>query len=186
MGNDVGTMGSERALCCAVLLLQSAVSIQFEQNCASLGLCNVPLHHRPESLHATTDDDPPGHLKPLGHPAFDSTWDGPVDEFDGESVTPEQFWDKYYPHRPFVLRGAAKTHPAYKKWLDDDYLKENFGEFKVKTENKNEDRLTDYCGMHKMGQRVDCPSSVQPYVESYMNISQFLSLYKEPKHDKYA
>ncbi len=52
--------------------------------------------------------------------------DGEVDEFD-ENISPELFWTKYYPHRPFVLRGVGKKHPAYTKWKSDEYLSENFG-----------------------------------------------------------
>jgi len=169
-----------------VLALANGVSAKlFEQNCASRGLCRVPLDLRPPALHAVDPSHPKGHLKPLGHPDFDDTWDGELDEFD-DDIDPELFWTKYYPHRPFVMRGVGKKHPAYRKWKDDKYLSENFGQMKVKCENKNEDRLTDYCGDRKMGHQVQCPRTTLPYVETYMNISKFLSQYRQPDHDTYA
>ena len=92
---------------------------------------------------------------------------------------------RYFPNEPFILKGAAKSHAAYKNWQSDEYIVKNFGHYKAKAENKNEDRLTDYCGMQKMGVRVDCPRNIKPYEETYINISRFMKHYRKPGYDKY-
>jgi len=92
---------------------------------------------------------------------------------------------RYFPNEPFILKGAAKKDAAYNNWKSDDYIVKNFGHYKAKAENKNEDRLTDYCGMQKLGVMVDCPRTVKPYEETYINISRFMKHYRKPGYDKY-
>ena len=162
---------------------------RWEQACAATNPdCRVPLEFR--SDRALNHPEPPekfprGHLKPLGHPDFAHLWDGEIDVLD--EMTPETFWTEYYPLKPFVLKGWGKNHPAMTKWKDDDYIIDNFGQHKVKIELKNEDRLTDYCGQIKFGERVICPQRLQPYVESYMNMSRFMKRYRAvDKFDHYV
>jgi hypothetical protein len=106
-------------LCGALLLLRAPMQTlagrrvkQWEQMCATTNpQCRVPLDDRSaetiERLHTAAPGAPVGHLKPLGHPDFDSLWDGEIDVLD--AMTPEVFWKEYYPHKPFVLRGAGKN-----------------------------------------------------------------------------
>jgi len=154
--------------------------------------CRVPYEHRsPEAIKALHTPAPgkkhlPGHLKPFGHADFTSTWDGEIPTFkEGDMMKPDTFWNKYYPMEPFILKGAAKGDSAYKNWQSDEYIIKNFGHLKAKAENKNEDRLTDYCGLTKLGLKVDCPKTVEPYVETYINISRFMKNYLKPGYDKY-
>jgi hypothetical protein len=150
--------------------------------------CRKPLEFRNLTEWTPAPGDPAGHLRPLGHSDFDSVWDGHIKEFeDGYEMTAGEFWKNFHPNKPFVLRGAGKNHRAMEKWKDDQYIIDNFGHYKVKIENKNEDRLTDYCGLEKFGDIVHCESDVKPYVETYMNISRFMSRYRNPsKFDHYV
>eukprot|EP01051_Picozoa_sp_SAG22_P023066 SAG22_NODE_5789_length_952_cov_1.004689_1_plen_293_part_01 len=162
---------------------------RWEQMCSATNPnCRVPLEFRTDQAlnqPETPEQFPPGHLKPLGHPDFAPTWAGEIDVLD--EMTPETFWTEYYPLKPFVLKGWGKGHPAMTKWKDDDYIIDNFGHHKVKIELKNEDRLTDYCGEVKFGERVICPQRLQPYVETYMNMSRFMKRYRAvDKFDHYV
>ena len=158
----------------------------WQQLCSSTNNeCRVPLEYRDPARWTPAPGDPKGHLRPLGHADFDDTWDGEVDILD--EMTPETFWTKYWPRKPFVLRGAANDHAAMKRWKDDDYIIRKFGHNKVKIELKNEDRLTDYCGLEKFGETVECSDSVLPYTETFMNISRFMKRYRNPaKFDHYV
>jgi len=157
-------------------------------------VCRVPFDERPAEKIRTMFTPPSGkktypkgHLRPVGHKDFEDSWAGEIPTFEeGYTMTPHEFWTKYYPKRePFILKGAAKQDAAYKNWKSDAYIAKKFGHYKAKAENKNEDRLTDYCGMVKLGNRVRCPSSVKPYEETYMNISRFMNNYRKPGYDKY-
>merc|ERR1711959_311185 len=157
---------------------------------ATTPYCRVPFEDRPadviEKYFTPKKGAPKGHLKPVGHKDFEDSWDGEIPTFqEGEDLHPEEFWNKYYPNEPFILKGAGKKHSAYKNWQSDEYIIKNFGHIKAKAENKNEDRLTDYCGQMKLGEFVDCPRDVQPYEETYINVSRFMKHYKKPKYDKY-
>merc|ERR1711939_116178 len=153
--------------------------------------CRVPYDDRPaeaiKALHTPASKSAPkGHLKPVGHPDFNGIWDGELPTYkEGTNMSPEEFWTKYYPTEPFILKGVAKKDPAYTNWQDDQYIIKNFGHIKAKAENKNEDRLTDYCGMNKLGDRVACDSSVKPYEETYLNFSRFMQNYRKPNWDEY-
>ena len=80
---------------------------------------------------------PPGHLQKLGshRPA----------EGDVQILTdmphPLEFFERFVqPHIPVVLKGAAKTMPAYRLWTDA-YLKEKSGKERVAIEpGKKENR----------------------------------------------
>jgi hypothetical protein len=82
--------------------------------------CRLPLEFRDPAKWTPAPDDPPGHLRPLGHADFDSAWDGLLPILD--DMTPEVFWTEYWPNKPFVLRGAGLGHAAAKTWKDDDYI----------------------------------------------------------------
>lgn len=159
----------------------------FLQNCAARKLCNRPLEERDPAVHAVPEAEaklaPKGHLKPLGHPDFAESWAGEIDAV--ESMDPETFWTSYWPKRPFLLKGFAKRSPAFTKWKDDDYLLNNFGDFKAKCESKNEDRLTDYCNQVRFGQKIKCSKDIIPYTELHMKIKKFLPRMKDPSFDKY-
>jgi len=152
--------------------------------------CRVPYEDRPlewrKRHNVLKSSKKRGHLKPVGHEEFAYLWDGEIPTFEeGKGMTPEEFWTKYYPTEPFILKGAAKKDPAFMNWQDDEYIDKHYGGFKAKAENKNEDRLTDYCNMYKLGDRVHCPSSVKPYEETFINISRFMKNYRKPEYDKY-
>jgi len=155
----------------------------YEQNCAAKKLCNKPLEQRDSALHETLSTDPKGHLKPLGHKDFEDSWAGAIDEV--QEMDPHTFWTKYHPKKPFLLKNFAKKSPAFLKWKNDSYLVENFGKYKAKCENKNEDRLTDYCNMEKRGQFIQCGKDTIPYVETHMKIDKFMSRQDDPNFDKY-
>lgn len=78
---------------------------------------------------------PEGHLKPLGEHSKPL---GPAAEEDFNSISSEYFYDKYVATRtPVILRGLAKTFPAYTLWTDD-YIKEHYGDLEVRLEAKTE------------------------------------------------
>ena len=63
---------------------------------------------------------PEGHLKPLGEHSKPL---GPAVEEDFTTISSKYFYDKYVATRtPVILRGLAKTFPAYNLWTDD-YIK---------------------------------------------------------------
>mmetsp|Transcript_23043 Transcript_23043/g.50694 ORF Transcript_23043/g.50694 Transcript_23043/m.50694 type:complete len:515 (+) Transcript_23043:38-1582(+) len=162
---------------------KAAKKARWSQNCASQGLCNVPIEFRDPSVNAAPPGSPTGHMKPLGHPDTLGFWGGEVETLYGD-VEPAEFWSKFWPRKPFLLKGFAKDSDAVKKW-DDEYLVENYGDLKAKTEPKNEDRLTDYCSQKKFGEKVVCDKKIKPYAESYMKVKDFLRSYRNESFEKY-
>ena len=58
---------------------------------------------------------PPGHLQPLG------SHQPPSGSIESSEVVPgprEFFEENVRPGKPLLLRGAAKSMPAYSKWTD--------------------------------------------------------------------
>ena len=101
-----------------------------------------------------------GHLQPLGHQRSPS---GAVKEYT-EAVRPEEFWEKHVNLSvPLVLRQGIGKSPALNTWINDDYLRDSYGELDVLIELKEEDRA---------------------HSTRRMNISEFLSRYKH--EDIYA
>ncbi|KAM7449657.1 hypothetical protein ABFA07_002570 [Porites harrisoni] len=80
---------------------------------------------------------PPGHLQPLG------SHQPPSGSIESSEVVPgprEFFEENVRPGKPLLLRGAAKSMPAYSKWTDG-YLSERFGEVGIDVEEgKKENR----------------------------------------------
>eukprot|EP00794_Sanderia_malayensis_P009959 gene9959-10979_t len=77
-----------------------------------------------------------GHMKPFGSHK-------PPDYYADElpfMISPDDFYMNYVvPHKPVVLKGAAKNWPAYKLWTDS-YLKEKYGNETVHMETKDDDK----------------------------------------------
>lgn len=172
------------------LLLLSALGAAqqlFEQNCAAKKRCNRPLELRDASVNAPPAgrEVPSGHLKPLGHSAFSSSWAGEIDVVQGD-ISPAVFWTKYWPKRPVLLKGFGKGSPAFQLWRNDSYLVEKFGDFKVKCEPKNEDRLTDYCGQVRFGQEIRCPTDTIPYRETFLKLKKVIPRLGDDVFDKYV
>ena len=158
----------------------------WEQNCAFQKKCNVPLDQRDPKFNEAGKNDPKGHLQPFNGPTWPlEAWQGELEEV--EDMHPEKFWSHYHKNRiPFILKGFAKKSPAYKKAWTDENLKRNYGEFKVKTEPKNEDRLTDYCHGEMHRQRISCPRSTVPYQEQHMQLGDFVDQYHNYTFDRYV
>ncbi|KAL5258769.1 hypothetical protein ACHWQZ_G009281 [Mnemiopsis leidyi] len=78
---------------------------------------------------------PPGHGKPLGEHNELKT---PAAEEDYTELTSQYFYERYVRTRtPVILRGLAKTFPAFDLWTDQ-YLVDNFGDLEVRLEAKTE------------------------------------------------
>eukprot|EP00112_Aurelia_sp_Birch-Aquarium-sp1_P010423 Seg2224.2 transcript_id=Seg2224.2/GoldUCD/mRNA.D3Y31 product="Lysine-specific demethylase 8" protein_id=Seg2224.2/GoldUCD/D3Y31 len=77
-----------------------------------------------------------GHMKPLGsHKPPDYYAD--VLEY---MISPEDFYMNYVvAHKPVVIKGYAKTWPAYHLWTDE-YLKEKYGNTTMHMETKDDDK----------------------------------------------
>ena len=136
-----------------------------------------------KSVHVAKKDAPLGHMQPLGHADFAGSWAGEIDVLEGH-LDPKTFWTKYRANsRPFLLKGAALKSRAI-NWTDDD-IHRRFGRYSGKTEWKNEDRLTDYCGQRIKGDTIFCPRDTIPYVETRLGIGDFLDRCKDPSYDKY-
>lgn len=149
-----------------------AQKVEYWQNCAARGLCDKRYAVRDQAVHEAPAGTPKGHFKPVGHPDFLDSWDGEIDVFT-EVPSPEKFWKEYgNPRKPFIIKGAAFNSPAI-NWTDQ-YIMDKFGDEVAKTEWRNEDRLTDYCGQKIKGQQIFCPKDTVPYVESRMNIRNFI------------
>lgn len=162
--------------------------LRHHPNCAARKLCNRPLDQRDAAVNAIPPKDagraPKGHLKPLGHPDFADSWAGEIDSVS--DMDPATFWSKYWPKKPFLLKGFAKRSPAYEKWKSDAYLIEKFGRFVAKCEPRNEDRLTDYCNMEKNGEKVRCGKDIIPYTETHLKLNKFWKRYENNTFDKYV
>eukprot|EP00929_Paragymnodinium_shiwhaense_P101415 TRINITY_DN64509_c0_g1_i1.p1 TRINITY_DN64509_c0_g1~~TRINITY_DN64509_c0_g1_i1.p1 ORF type:complete len:527 (+),score=111.28 TRINITY_DN64509_c0_g1_i1:76-1656(+) len=163
--------------------------VRYNQNCAARGLCSERYEFRDKTIHEAPAGSPKGHLQPLGHPDFLDSWEGEIDVFT-EQPSQEKFWTYYVKkRRPFIVKGVAKNSPAM-HWTDE-YIMEKFGGAVAKTEWRNEDRLTDYCGQQVRGKDgkgeiVKCPKDTIPYVESRTSIRNFISQStKNPSWDKY-
>ncbi|XP_014661936.1 PREDICTED: jmjC domain-containing protein 7-like isoform X2 [Priapulus caudatus] len=89
--------------------------------------------------HATKDDEasPRGHLEPLGSHGPPT---GKLDIVDNVPSPPE-FYQRYVrPSKPVVLKGAARSLPAFQLWTDE-YLRKANGALEVEVEEgKKEDR----------------------------------------------
>ena len=110
------------------------------------------------SGHSKTNNEgfPPGHLQQLGAHR-EPTEEVTVLDYVPNSV---DFYEKFVRTRkPVLMRGAAKSMPAFTKWQSKDYLKENFGDTPLKVELK---KIFD--------------SSV--FVKTVMNLSEFLDRYE--------
>ena len=91
----------------------------------------------PPFLKSDDDNNPAGHMKPLG---WQRPPEGPVTEYDGILST-QEYWDKHVKSRtPCVFRGAIKLSPALTNWNNDSYLNEKYGELDVLVELKKENR----------------------------------------------
>lgn len=67
---------------------------------------------------ATDYSDHPGHLKPIGtgFPIFD------IESYQGFPPLKTFAEDYLKKNRPLLMKGAAKSYPAFKKWSDDYFL----------------------------------------------------------------
>ena len=179
-----------RALRLALLVLAAtrAGGSKWEQLCSARDPeCRIPHSLRTNrAKFVAPAGSPKGHLMPVGSREFESLWDGEIDVLDEDELTPHKFWTEYFPRKPFLLRGAGKRHPAFKKWKRDEYIRSRFGGHKVKIEKKNEDRLTDYCGLRKFGGVIECPRDVEPYTETFINISRFMKNYRDTSFNHYV
>ena len=76
----------------------------------SLLLCTSQVH---------PDEDPRGHLKPLGS---HQPPEGTIDSVEGY-LNPDVFYKNHIrASKPVLFKGAAHTLPAFKLW-NDDYLR---------------------------------------------------------------
>ena len=65
----------------------------------------------------------PGHLQRMGE-QFSSI--PPIAEVDADDLKPAQFYENYVAKgEPVLVRGAARGWPAYRKWGNATYLREN-------------------------------------------------------------
>ncbi|PIK59175.1 hypothetical protein BSL78_03921 [Apostichopus japonicus] len=86
------------------------------------------------SSQAFTSQDIVGHREELGK---HRPPEGHINIFD-ELPNSHVFWDDYASKRkPALFRGVAKQFPAFRLWTDE-YMLENYGDFKVKIEGKTE------------------------------------------------
>eukprot|EP00927_Polykrikos_kofoidii_P002118 TRINITY_DN10822_c0_g1_i1.p1 TRINITY_DN10822_c0_g1~~TRINITY_DN10822_c0_g1_i1.p1 ORF type:complete len:522 (-),score=77.42 TRINITY_DN10822_c0_g1_i1:61-1626(-) len=155
-----------------ILVEGKTKQVEYWQNCASRGHCDKLYEFRDRAIHEAPEGSPKGHFQPLGHPDFLDAWDGEIDTFL-EPPSPEIFWTKYHAlRRPFIVRGGASRSAAM-NWTDE-YVIQHFGDEVAKTEWRNEDRLTDYCGHTIKGKFILCPKDTIPYVESRTSIRNFI------------
>lgn len=80
-----------------------------------------------------------GHLQPLGAAAEKK----PVESMNG-FPSPEDFFDDYLgTHTPLLMRGAAKTSPAFNLWSDDYFLSfKEAEELEVSAEQRKKENRT--------------------------------------------
>ena len=141
---------------------------------------------------------PAGHLQPLGGWPRGSMEDGgtahrpakgPVRTYAQAADAPPaaaEFWRAHVDVlQPALFKGMATHSPAYSRWTDA-YLEEQFGDSRVKVEYRREDRLSDYCGMVKRGEVVQCPEWKQSDLwkvgldqEQYRQLGDFLQRWND-------
>ena len=141
---------------------------------------------------------PAGHLQPLGGWPRGSMEDGgtahrpakgPVRTYAQAAEAPPaaaEFWRAHVDVlQPALFKGMATHSPAYSRWTDA-YLEEQFGDSRVKVEYRREDRLSDYCGMVKRGEVVQCPEWKQSDLwkvgldqEQYRQLGDFLQRWND-------
>ncbi|XP_035698141.1 uncharacterized protein LOC118431132 isoform X2 [Branchiostoma floridae] len=82
--------------------------------------------------------------------------------------SPLEFWEKYASQRkPVLLRGVAKNFPAYSLWTDE-YLRENYGELKVKLEAKVE---KDH---YPVGEKGLAQDTIRNFLKTYKNQDKYI------------
>ena len=81
-------------------------------------IVSLIVHFTTETEVDSSEDDPTGHMLPLGshRPS-----DGSIDQLDS-FPDPAEFYKTYvHGSKPVLFKGAANIHPAYKLW-SDEYL----------------------------------------------------------------
>ncbi|EEQ98006.1 mapk, putative [Perkinsus marinus ATCC 50983] len=90
---------------------------------------------------------------PLGHAIFDQSWTGEVSSL--EKLSSHEFWIEVQP-------GGTPVKVSMPELLSSpltfEYLREQYGSEVIRTEVRNEDRLTDYCDR----EGVSCTAEVVP------------------------
>ncbi|XP_066296269.1 uncharacterized protein [Branchiostoma lanceolatum] len=82
--------------------------------------------------------------------------------------SPLEFWEKYASQRkPVLLKGVAKNFPAYSQWTDE-YLRENYGELKVKLEAKVE---KDH---YPVGEKGLAQDTIRNFLKTYKNQDKYI------------
>ena len=141
-----------------------------------------------------------GHAQPLGKHKDPE----PIDTYTVDNLpSPKTFWERHATFnsgekgfRPAYFPGLAKTHPAFEKWANDSILSNNYGHYDVKTEPKQEERLSDHCArpdgrggwMDSRGIRPDwvvpCPKDVKDHRDGRTKLATFMKRFM--KEDIYS
>ena len=105
-----------------------------------------------------------GHLKPLG---LHKESEGHIDILH-EMISPKHFWDEYFNvGKPVILKSFGSNWPAFDLW-SDEYLKEMYGNLRVKIEAKFEKEYLP-AGDRGLGQ-----DSIKHFIETYKTDNKYM------------
>jgi len=105
----------------------------------------------PFSLQQTQEEEPLGHLKPIG-----SSSELLSVEVRDDLPNPVEFFEKYVKaSKPVIFRGAAKRFPSFNHLRNDSYLKEKYGSWKVDVEKGKKEKRDGGGEQRSFGQFID-------------------------------
>lgn len=105
----------------------------------------------PFSLQQEQEEEPLGHLKPIG-----SSSELLSVEVRDDLPNPIEFFEKYVKaSKPVLFRGAAKRFPSFNHLRNDTYLKEKYGSWKVEIEKGKKEKRDGKGGQRSFRQFLD-------------------------------
>ena len=89
----------------------------------------------------------------IADPIFDKSWISEVPTV--ETLTPGELWNTFYNTSTPLKTKLSSLLDVQARWTNE-YLLDKFGDVLVRTEPDRENRTTDYCGLVRLGEKINC------------------------------